>query len=91
MSDPQLKKLLEHPQLTHSENRRVISHVQREDGDWYLHTLMLEGVDTPFKFRRKKPYQSLQGARVNLTYYPDTESVAGLDFDIMKVVRLRRA
>lgn len=84
------KKLLEqHDKLTHSEDRKVRSHVQREDDDWVLHTLMLEGVDVPFKFRRKKRYKNLKGARVNLTYYPDVENVAGMEFEVMKVVRLR--
>lgn len=80
-----------HPSLTHSENRRVRSHIQREEGEWIRHTLMLEGTDVPFIFRRKKPYQSLVGARVNLTYYPQTETVADIPFETMKVVRLRRS
>lgn len=88
--EKQTKKLLEqHEALTHSEERKVVSHVQREDGDWILHTLMLESVDVPFKYRRKKRYKNLTGARVNLTYYPDTEEVAGIEFEYMRVVRLR--
>ncbi|MCC2605249.1 hypothetical protein [Planctobacterium marinum] len=88
--EKQTKKLLtQHEALIHSEDRKVISHVQREDGDWILHTLMLESVDVPFKYRRKKRYKNLQGARVNLTYYPDTEEVAGIEFEYMRVVRLR--
>jgi hypothetical protein len=52
--EKQTKQLLEqHQDLTHSEDRKVVSHVQREDDDWILHTLMLDGVDVPFKFRRK--------------------------------------
>ena len=81
--------LEQHEGLTHSEDRKVLSHVQREDDDWILHTLMLEDVDVPFKFRRKKRYKNLKGARVNLTYYPDVENVAGVEFEVMKVVRLR--
>ena len=88
----QVKKLVEkHQALTHSEDRKVISHVQRDDDEWVLHTLMIEGVDVPFKFKRKKRYKSLQGARVNMTYYPDVENVAGMEFEYMKVVRLRTA
>ncbi|WP_026377506.1 hypothetical protein [Aestuariibacter salexigens] len=83
------KLLTQHPGLTHSENVKVASHVQRDDDDWILHTLMLEGIDVPFKFRRKQQYRSLVGRRVNLTYYPHTENVAGIDFEIMKVVRIR--
>ena len=40
---------------------------------------MLEGVDVPFKYKRKQAYKSLVGARVNLTYYPCNETVAGID------------
>lgn len=85
------KLLAKHQSLTHTENVRVASHTQRQDGDWVRHTLMLEGVDVPFVFKRTKPYQSLKGARVNLTYYPVTETVAGMEFEQMKVVRIKRA
>lgn len=88
----QVDKLLKkHSELTHSEMLKVVSHVQRETGDWYLNTLMVEGQDVPFKFKRKKKYKSLEGACVNLTYYPELETVAGIDFEIMKVVRVKRA
>ncbi len=87
-SDPD-KLLKKHQQLIHSDLQKVVSHVQRDDSEWILNTLMIEGVSAPFKYRRKKKYKSLKGARVNLTYYPDTEQVAGLDFEIMKVVRVR--
>ncbi len=70
---------------------KVVSHVQREQGEWVLHTVMVEGCDVPFKFKRKENYQSLKGARVNMTYYPDYEVVAGINFEIMKVVRIKRA
>lgn len=52
---------------------------------------MLEGCTVPFKYKRKKRYRSLQGAQVNLTYYPEVETVAGIDFEQMKVVRIRRS
>lgn len=83
------KLLSQHQQLTHSENLKVVSHVQREDGDWLLNTLMLEGCEVPFKFKRKKAYRSLKGARVNLTYYPVNEDIAGMQFESMKVVRIK--
>ena len=90
--EKQTRKLLsQHESLTHSEARKVVSHVQREHDDWILHTLMIEGTEVPFKFKRKKRYKNLQGARVNLTYYPDTESIAGMEFEVMRVVRLRTA
>ncbi|AJR08295.1 hypothetical protein C9J03_13040 [Photobacterium gaetbulicola] len=83
--------LNQHCELIHSEDKKVVSHRQREDGDWIMHSLMLEGYDVPFKFKRKKKYQSLTGAKVNLTYYPASEVVAGLSFEVMKVVRIKRA
>ncbi len=86
------KKMLEkHPELVHSEDRKVDSHVQREVEEWYLNTIMLEGELVPFKYKRRKKYKNLTGSLVNLTYYPDTETVAGMDMDIMKVVRVRRS
>lgn len=87
-----VKKLVtNHNKLVHTENIKVISHVQREVDDWSLNTLMLEGVDVPFKYKRKKQYKSLKGQRVNITYYPDEESVAGLPIEIMKIVRIKVA
>ncbi|MBN7818364.1 hypothetical protein KJY73_01480 [Bowmanella sp. Y26] len=80
-----------HPNLTHSVDMKVRSHVQREEDDWLVNTLMLEGLDVPFKFRRKKRYRSLQGALINITYYPDTELVAGMEFEYMKIVRIRQS
>ena len=88
-SDP--KKLLEkHKDLTHSELMKVTSHVQREQGEWILHTVMIEGHDVPFRFKRKGKYHSLKGARVNMTYYSEQEDIAGIDFEVMKVVRITR-
>ena len=52
---------------------------------------MLEGYDVPFKYNRKKQYRTLKGALVNLTYYPQSELVAGMEFEYMKVVRIRRS
>ena len=91
MKRPVDKLLNKHPSLTHSENQKVSSHVQRADGDWIQHTVMLEGYEVPFKFKRKKEYKSLKGSRVNLTYYPDVEVVVGMEFEIMKVVRIKVA
>ncbi|MGY5450327.1 hypothetical protein ACVFI8_05205 [Agarivorans sp. MS3-6] len=83
--------LKKRPQLFHSENIKVSSHVQREEQDWILHTLMISGHDVPFIYKRKQRYQDLTGARVNLSYYPSVQKRAGFDFEIMKVVRLRRS
>ena len=92
MANSDVDKLLKkHPDLTHSYMQKVVSHVQREENDWLLNTLMIEGQDVPFKFKRKKAYRNLTGARVNLTYYPVNEEVAGLDFEVMKVVRIKVA
>ena len=83
--------LKKHKQLVHSENMKVISHVQRQekDSEWIINTLMIEGYEVPFKYRRNKQYKNIKGARVNLTYYPATESVAGLDMEVMNVVRIK--
>lgn len=83
--------LKKHEQLNQLDMAKVVSHVQRETGEWTTNTLMLEGYEVPFKYRRKTTYQSLKGARVNLTYYPQTETVAGLDFEVMNVVRIRKS
>lgn len=88
---PVSKMLEKHENLVHSEDMKVLSHVQRNDDDWIVNTIMIEGYDVPFKFRRKKAYKNLNGSRVNLTYYPITEDVAGLEFEIMKVVRIKVA
>jgi hypothetical protein len=90
MSDA--KKLLKkHGQLNQLDMAVVVSHVQRDKDDWVLNTLILEGYDVPFRYRRKTVYKSLKGARVNLTYYPETQSIAGIDFEMMNVVRIRRS
>jgi hypothetical protein len=85
-------KLLErHQQLVHSQLRKVNSHVQRASGEWIINTLMTEGCEVPFRYKRKRMYRSLAGALVNLTYYPATDAVAGIEVEIMNVVRIRRA
>jgi hypothetical protein len=86
------KKLVsKHPQLILSEDKKVISHVQRDDGEWIQNTVMIEGCDVPFKYRRKRKYKNLKGSLVNLSYYPETKIVAGLEFETMKVVKISRA
>lgn len=83
-------KLLEkHQDLVHSEELRVLSHVQREDDEWIVNTIMLENTDAPFKYKRKKKYKSLVGQRVNITYYPEVEIVAGFEIEVMNIVRIR--
>lgn len=87
-----VKKLLKkHGQLNQLDKVKVESHVQRDKDDWVINTIMLEGYDVPFKYKRKTVYKSLKGARVNLTFYPETESIAGMDLDVMKIVRIRRS
>ena len=86
------KKLTKkHPHLIHTEMAKVVSHVQRPQGDWILNTIMLEGYDVPFKYKRRQQYKNLKGQCVNLTYYPDSETVAGLVFECMKLVRIKIA
>lgn len=90
MAKSKLDKMLDkHTNLNHSEMMKVVSHVQRKDDDWLLNTVMVEGYDVPFKFRRKKAYKNLKGASVNLTYYPVLEEIAGVEFEVMKVVRIK--
>ncbi|MDA3868693.1 MAG: hypothetical protein PF589_01815 [Gammaproteobacteria bacterium] len=89
-SEPE-KLLKKHQQLTHTDMAKVISHVQRVQDDWILNTVIIEGCEIPFKYRRKKQYRNLSGQRVNLTYYPAEETIAGLDFEFMKVVRIKIA
>lgn len=68
--------------------QKVESHVQRHKDNWILNTILIEGCDVPFKYKRQKQYKSLKGARVDMIYYPETESIAGVDFDYMKVVKI---
>ena len=90
MSD--IKKLLKkHGQLNQLDNVKVDSHVQRDKDEWVINTIMLEGYDVPFKYKRNKVYKNLKGARVNLTFYAETESIAGIVFEVMHVVRIRRS
>jgi hypothetical protein len=90
MNNKVVSKLIKtHEKLIHSEQLKVVSHVQRDTKDWILNTVMIEGYDVPFKYKRKKVYKNIKGQRVNLTYYPATESVAGIDMEIMKVVRIK--
>ena len=85
------KLLKTHQKLNHSENMKVTSHVQRDTKEWVLNTVMIEGYDVPFKYKRKKMYKNIQGQRINLTYYAAKENVAGIDMEIMKVVRIKIA
>lgn len=87
-SDPD-KLLKRHVNLTHSEMLEVRSHVQRREGEWIINTIMVAGYDVPFRFRRKRPYRDLKGQRVNMTYYPVSEDVGGIAFEVMKVVRIK--
>ena len=87
-SDP-AKLIKQHHKLTHTEAVKVTSHVQREAGNWIINTIMIEGHEVPFKFKRKTPYKNIQGKFVNMTYYPVIEKVAGMDFEVMNVVRIK--
>ncbi len=89
-TDPD-KLLKRHDRLVHSDGVKVTSHVQREKGEWFLNSLMIEGCEVPFKYKRTRKYKSLKGQRVNLTYYPDTESVAGQELEVMNDVSIRIA
>jgi len=91
MKSPVTKLLEKNRELVYSEMMKVNSHVQRNDKEWIINTITLEGYDVPFRFKRKKEYRNLKGARVNLTYYPTVEKVAGFDIEIMNVVRIRKS
>ena len=87
-----IKKLLsKHQQLNQLDMAKVTSHVQREKEDWVLNTIILEGYDVPFQYTRRKVYKSLAGGCVNLTFYPETKLIGGVEFETMKVVRIRRS
>ncbi|WP_394176186.1 hypothetical protein [Thalassotalea litorea] len=88
----QVKQMLEkHHSLNQLDDATVTSHVQREDGEWVLNTLMVQDYTVAFKYRRKKMYQSLVGQKVNITFYRATETVATIEFEYMKVTRIKRA
>lgn len=87
-SNPE-KLINKHRDMVHSDMKKVISHTQRQKDEWYINSLMIEGCDVPFKYKRKKKYKNLKGQRVNLTYYPVTEIVAGMQFEVMNVVRIK--
>ncbi|WP_111978356.1 hypothetical protein [Algibacillus agarilyticus] len=85
------KQLADNPDLLQKNDATVESHVQRQKDEWYLNTILLEGYDVPFKFKRKKLYKTLQGAKVNLIYYPDIDHVAGFEVEVMRIVRIKRS
>ena len=89
MPNPVDNLLKKHDKLTHTDNLKVTSHVQRESGEWIINTIMIDGYVVPFKYKRKKLYKNLKGQRINLTYYPTTESVAGMEMEVMNVVRIK--
>ncbi|MFK7816821.1 MAG: hypothetical protein AB8B92_10860 [Gammaproteobacteria bacterium] len=90
MQNKEPEKLIKrHQELTHSDAMKVLSHVQRKSGEWMINTIMTEGCDAPFRYKRKKTYRDLTGQRVNLTYYPSSEDVAGFEMEIMNVVRIK--
>ena len=83
------KILKKHKETIHSDMKKVVSHVQRREGEWIINSLMIEDCEVPFKYKRTKQYKNLKGQRVNLTYYPATENIAGMSFEVMKVVRIK--
>ncbi len=89
MKSPVAQLLKKHEKLNQSDNMKVSSHVQRMTEEWILNTLVLEGYNVPFKYKRRKMYKNLKGQRVNLTYYIDKENVAGFEVEVMRVVRIK--
>ena len=76
-SDPQ-KLLKKNQNLTHSEMQKVVSHVQRDDDDWVINTVMIEGCDVPFKFKRKEQYKNLNSNQLAKEFEKNTEIEAEL-------------
>jgi len=89
MKSPVDKLLKTHQKLNQSDMMKVESHVQRESGEWIINTLMIEGCKAPFKYKRKQHYKNIKGQRVNLTYYADVEKIAGMEIEVMNVVRIK--
>ncbi|VAW53088.1 hypothetical protein MNBD_GAMMA07-535 [hydrothermal vent metagenome] len=89
MKSPVDKLLKNHEKLNQSDMMKVLSHVQRESGEWVLNTLMLADCNVPFKYKRQKLYKNLTGQRVNVTYYVDKEDVADFEMEVMRVVRIK--
>lgn len=83
------KLVKKHQELIHTDNLKVISHVQREEDDWFINTIMFENIDVPFKYKRKQLYKSLVSNRVNVTYYVSTEKIAGFKIEVMNIVRIK--
>lgn len=83
--------LKKHEKLVHSESVTVVSHVQREQDEWFMNTVMIKDCDAPFKYKRKKAYKSLTNQQVNMTYYPSTETIAGFEIEVMNIVRIKIA
>ena len=52
-SEPE-KLLKKHQKLVHTDMMKVTSHVQRSAGEWIVNTLMLEGYDVAFQYKRKQ-------------------------------------
>ena len=87
-----VKKLLErHENLTHSQMKKVTSHVQRVEDEWFINTLMIEDCSVPFRYKRRKKYKNLKGARVDLTYYPAVMDIGGIEMEFMKIVTIKRS
>lgn len=89
MTSESAKLVKKHQQLIHTDNVKVISHVQREDNDWFVNTLMFENIEVPFKYKRKKRYNSLKNNHVNVTYYADKAEIAGFEIEVMNIVRIK--
>lgn len=87
-SDDLLKK---NQKLIHSSFQKVTSHVQRQEDEWITNTIMIEGCDTPFQYKRKKLYQNLKDTQVDITYYSTKKEIGGFEFETFNIVRIRRS
>lgn len=60
-ANKEAKQLIEqHQKLVHTDNIKVISHVQRELDDWFVNTLMLENIEVPLNINEKSYTKALK-------------------------------
>jgi hypothetical protein len=83
--------LIENQNLIYTCMQKVESHVQRQQDNWILNTVLINGYDVPFKYKRQRMYRSLKGLRVDLIYYASSEKIAGIDFEMMNVIKINRS
>lgn len=76
--------------LTNPQPPRIHLHNGSQD---CIKSAILHAIayDVPFRYRCKQSYKSIKGQRVNLAYYPSSETAGGVVFEVMNVVRIKIA